>query len=381
MHYLDNASTTKPCPEAVAAAVGAMENDFGNPSSLHSLGRASEEVMEHARNQVAAAIGAKQEEIFFTSGGTEADNWALFSGSALMRRKGTHIITTSLEHEAILNACKSLEAQGFTVTYLDPGPDGVVSAEAVKAALRPETVLVSVMLVNNESGAVMPLKEIKAALKEAKSSALLHSDGVQALMKVPVNVKELGIDLLSLSAHKIHGAKGCGALYIKSGIKLPPFIYGGGQENGLRSGTQPVPTIAAFGAACEAAMRTFPADSERMAALKASAIEKIKAAVPDCYIINGAAPHILTLCMPGCPSQPVLNLLAEKGIFVSAGSACSKGKRSHVLSAMGVDPKLIDCAVRVSLCRFTTEEDIDAAVAGLSEAKARFSRSAGRKSR
>jgi len=379
MHYLDNAATTKPCPEAIAAAVNAMEQDFGNPSSLHGLGRRAEDILENARRQVAAAVGSRPEEIYFTSGGSESDNWALFSGAALMKRKGTHIITTSVEHEAVLNPCHALEKQGYEVTYLDPGQDGIVSADMVKAALRQDTVLVSVMRVNNESGAVMPLEEIRTMLRQTGSQALFHTDAVQGLMKVNCTVKQLGVDMLSMSAHKIHGVKGCGALYVRSGLRLSPYIHGGGQESGLRSGTQAVPTIAAFGAACAAESATFAEDTARMTALRQRVEREVMERIPDCVAIRGEAPHVITLCIPGCPSQPVLNLLADREIYVSAGSACSKGKRSHVLTAMGIDPKLIDCAVRVSLSRYSTDGDIDALLEGLTQARERFARPMGGK--
>ncbi|MBR2521054.1 MAG: cysteine desulfurase [Oscillospiraceae bacterium] len=379
MHYLDNASTTKPCSQAVEAASHAMTTGFGNPSSLHRLGRESESAVEAARSQVALCVNASPGEIFFTSGGTEADNWALFSGASLMRHKGSHIITTMVEHDAVLNSCRALENRGFEVTYLPPDSNGTVSADRVAKALRPETVLVSVMLVNNETGAVMPVSEISRAIKASGSSALLHTDAVQALLKIPVDVRSLGADLLSLSSHKVHGVKGCGALYIKKGLRLPPFIYGGGQESGLRSGTQAVPQITAFGAACSAGAKSFAEDAVRIHALKAMAESALKRDIPECTVISGDAPHILTVSIPGCPSQPVISLLAEKDVFVSAGSACSRGKRSHVLSAMGLRPELIDCAVRVSFSRFSCEEDVIALCSALKEAHSRFARSSGRR--
>ncbi len=378
MHYLDNASTTRPCEEAIAAARLAMESDFGNPSSLHDLGRNAEKLMESARDEVCSLINASPQELFFTSGGTEADNWALFSGAEMMRHRGKHIITTAVEHDAILAACKKLETMGYEVTRLDPEKDGTVSVRALTAALREDTILVSIMTLNNEVGAVMPIAEMASALKAAKSRALFHTDAVQALCKINIDVKKLGVDLMSLSAHKVHGIKGAGALYIRKGLKLPPFILGGGQEQGMRSGTQAVPQIAAFGAACRAGRDPSGKTAAGMKALLDMAEERIKAEIEGVTLIRGGAPHILTVSMPGCPSQPVLNSLAAGGVYVSAGSACSRGKRSHVLTAMGIDPRVTDCAVRVSLSRFSTQEDIDALCEGLKAACSRFNAKARR---
>jgi len=378
MHYLDNASTTRPCEEAIAAARAAMETHFGNPSSLHDLGRDAEKLMESARDEVCSLINASPTELFFTSGGTEADNWALFSGAEMMRHKGKHIITTAVEHDAILAACKKLETMGYEVTYLSPEKSGKVSVEALTDALRDDTVLVSVMALNNEVGAVMPIAEMAAALKAAKSRALFHTDAVQALCKIKIDVKKLGVDLMSLSAHKVHGIKGAGALYIRKGLKLPPFILGGGQEQGMRSGTQAVPQIAAFGAACKAGRDPQGKTADKMRSLLTMAEERISAKIEGVTLIRGEAPHILTVSMPGCPSQPVLNSLAAQGVYVSAGSACSRGKRSHVLTAMGLDPRVTDCAVRVSLSRFSTEEDITALCEGLEAAYTRFNSKARR---
>ncbi len=378
MHYLDNASTTKPCFEAVEAAVRAMSDDFGNPSSLHRLGSNAQRLVEGAREEISSAIGSKPGEIYFTSGGTEADNWAILSAASLLKHRGAHIITTAVEHEAVLNTCRRLETQGFTVTYLEPDSSGAVSVQSVEQALRADTILVSAMLVNNETGAVSPIAEIAQALKAARSRAILHTDAVQALLKIPVDVRSLGVDLLSLSAHKIHGIKGCGALYINSALRFAPLLYGGGQEGNLRSGTHGVPQIAAFGAACRAGRAELAASGQRILQLRDNIISRLGQDIPECICIYGSAPHILTLSIPGCPSQPVLNLLAAKEIFVSAGSACSRGKRSHVLRAIGLQADVTDCAIRVSLSRFSTQEDVDALCNGLLEAKAKF---AGRSNR
>ena len=251
-HYLDNSATTKPCEQAVAAALNAMTADFGNPSSLHGLGLAAENLVATAREQLAERLGADVREVYFTSGGSEGNNTALFGAAHARRRLGRHIIATAVEHDSVLMPLKQLEKQGFEVTYLAPGPDGNLQPEQFKNALRPDTILVTCMAVNNETGAVFPVTRLREVLQAAGSKALLHTDCVQAFGKLPVDALDWGVDLLSASAHKVHGLKGCGLLYIKKGLNLPPLIYGGGQESGLRSGTEAVPNISAFGAAVKA---------------------------------------------------------------------------------------------------------------------------------
>ena len=251
-HYLDNSATTKPCEQAVAAALNAMTADFGNPSSLHGLGLAAENLVATAREQLADRLGADVREVYFTSGGSEGNNTALFGAAHARRRLGRHIIATAVEHDSVLMPLKQLEQQEFEVTYLAPGPDGNLQPEQFKNALRPDTILVTCMAVNNETGAVFPVTRLREVLQAAGSKALLHTDCVQAFGKLPVDALDWGVDLLTASAHKVHGLKGCGLLYIKRGLNLPPLIYGGGQESGLRSGTEAVPNISAFGAAVKA---------------------------------------------------------------------------------------------------------------------------------
>ena len=256
MIYLDNSATTRPCEAAVEAAKQAIETCWGNPSSIHRLGNQALERIETARAQVAAAMGADKKCIYFTSGGTEADNWAIFSAAEKLGKRGRHIITTAFEHHAVLNPMARLEAQGFEVTYLNPGPDGTVSLDDFRAAIRPDTIFASIMMVNNETGAVQSIKEMAQALHRAKAEAIFHTDAVQGLFKVSFSAKTLGADLISVSAHKIHGIKGAGPLYIRPGLHLNPYQYGGGQESALRSGTEAVPAICAFGAAAEALKKT-----------------------------------------------------------------------------------------------------------------------------
>ncbi len=359
MIYLDNAATTPVCPEAAQAVLAAMTDGFGNPSSTHGPGRDARQALKAARETVAASLGAKPEEITFTSGGSEGDNWALLGACRLMRHKGRHIITGLTEHDAVRKTADFLQSQGFEVTRLAPGPDGAVPAEAVATALRPDTVLVSLMLVNNETGAVTDIPAVARAIRAAGCPALLHTDAIQGYMKVPFTVKSLGADIVTLSGHKIHAPKGVGAQYVRAGVKLPPLIFGGGQENGYRSGTEPMPAIAALAAAVKA----YRADRDapgRMAALRARAVDTLSAALPDVAFIGGGAPHILCLSLPGYKSEVLLNYLDGAGICVSKGSACKRGARSHVLEAMGLPAKVIDGAIRVSLGRFTTEADIDA---------------------
>ncbi len=356
--YLDNAATTPVCPEAAEAAVRMMTANFGNPSSTHAPGRAAREELKKARETIAASIGAQPGEIFFTAGGTESDNWALRSGAQLMRHKGKHIISSTVEHDAIRKSLDELERLGYEVTRLSPAPDGAIHADALAAALRPDTILVSLMLVNNETGAVSDIAAFSRVLREAGCSALLHTDAVQGYCKLPFTARSLGADMITLSAHKINAPKGTGALYVRSGVKLPPFLLGGGQEGGLRSGTENMPGIAAFAAAAAAAM----ADKgyrERMNALREHTLARLRAENPPLVVIGGGAPHLLCVSLPGWRSEVLLNFLDAKGVSISKGSACKRGARSHVLEAMGLDARVIDGAVRVSFSRLTTQEEAD----------------------
>ena len=368
MIYLDNSATTKPCAEAVEAMTLALTQSWGNPSALYGFGIDTAKLLRTSRMQVAAAMGAEPDRVFFTSGGTEADNWAIFSSAKRFGKKKKHIITTAVEHHAILNAMKELESQGFEVTYLQPDGAGRISLADLKAALRKDTFLVSIMMVNNESGAVMPIGQMAKLVHKLNPEAIFHTDAVQGFLKVPFQAKTLGADLISVSGHKVHGPKGSGALYISPRLKsFPALLVGGGQEWGFRSGTEGTPAIFGFAAACGAGAATFKADIDREKALLDYSIEKISAL--EGVVINGAheAPHILSLSVPGVPTQNTLNLLQEDGICISAGSACAKGHRSHVLSAMGLPGEVIDGAFRVSFSRETTREEIDALLKSLEE--------------
>ena len=360
MIYLDNSATTRPCREAVDAMMAAMEADWGNPSALYDFGIQAAKQVRAARRAVANAMGAEQDRIFFTSCGTEADNWAVYGSARKLGKRGKHIITTAMEHHAILNCMKDLESQGFDVTYLQPDSQGNITVEQLKAALRKDTVLVSMMMVNNEVGSVLPIAQLAKLTHKLCPDAIFHTDAVQGFLKVPFQAKTLGADLISVSSHKIHGPKGAGALYISPRLKsFPALIQGGGQEGGYRSGTEGTPAIFAFAAAAEVGAKTFREDTAREKALLNSLCEQLSA-LPG-VVVTGAhdAPHILSVAVPGVPTQNSINILQDAGICVSAGSACAKGHRSHVLSAMGIPGEIIDSTFRVSLCRNTTQEEID----------------------
>ena len=363
MIYLDNSATTKPCAEAVEAVAGALTRDWGNPSALYDFGISAARQLRAARHAVAAAMGAEPDRVFFTSCGTEADNWAVYGTAKRFGKRGKHIVTTAMEHHAILNCMKDLEAQGFEVTYLQPDALGNISADALKAALRKDTILVSVMMVNNEAGSVMPIAQMAKLTHRLCPDAIFHTDAVQGFLKIPFQAKTLGADLISVSSHKIHGPKGAGALYISPRLKsFPPLIQGGGQEGGYRSGTEGTPAIFGFAAAAEAGAKTFREDIARERGLLENLCARLEA-LPGVQL-NGAheAPHILSVSIPGVPTQNSINILQDAQICVSAGSACAKGHRSPVLTAMNVPEQAIDSAFRVSLSRETTQEDIDALV-------------------
>ncbi len=366
MIYLDNSATTKPCPEAVAAVTQAMTESWGNPSALYSFGLETNRALQLARRQVAASLGAEADRVFFTSGGTEADNWAIFGTVKRFGKRGKHIITTAIEHHAVLNCMKELEAQGYEVTYLEPDNSGNITLDQLKAAIRKDTILVSIMMVNNETGAVLPISQMAKLTHRCNPDTVFHTDAVQGFLKLPFQAKTLGADLITISSHKIHGPKGAGALYIAPRLKsFPALLLGGGQESALRSGTEAMPAILGFAAACKAVSATANADNAREKDLLEFLIEEL--CKLDGVKINGAhdAPHILNLSIPGVPTQNSINLLQDRGICVSAGSACAKGHRSHTLTAMKLSPEVMDSSFRISLSRDTTKEEIYAFIDGI----------------
>ncbi len=373
MVYLDNSATTKPCDAAVKAAVQMMTENFGNASSLHGAGVQAMKVLMEARRTVADALGCDSAEIYFTSGGTEANNMAVFGAAQAGRHKGKRIVTTAVEHESVLEPCSELEKAGFEVIRILPDRFGRITAGQIAEAIDQNTVLVSVMHVNNESGAVFPVETIRSAIKRAGAPALLHIDCVQSFGKLPVRVKKPDADLVTVTAHKIHGPKGIGALYIKKGVHIPPRTFGGEQEGKMRPGTESTPLIAAFAAAVKA----LP-DHKKIQKQVQALNEAARRGMEDLgMVINSApeaSPYILNAALEGIRSQTLIQFLSSRGVCVSSGSACARGKRSHVLQAMGLADDRIDSSIRISFSRDNTEEDIAALCAALQEAKAQLAR-------
>ena len=369
MIYLDNSATTKPCESAISALNRALTEVWGNPSSLYGLGLEAENLINDTRLKIAEAINAREDEIFFTGSGTEANNLSIIGAANLMKRRGNRIVTTSVEHPSVLNTCKYLELQGFEITYIKPENDGNLSAEKVLSAVDGKTVLVSVMSVNNETGCIFPVAEIFEGLKEMKSIAVKHTDCVQAFGKMPIDIEKLGADLLTASGHKIHGPKGIGFKYKKKNLQLKPIIHGGGQEKGLRSGTESVPLIAALGGAISELSVNLTLT--KVKELHSYAYNKLSAV--DGVLINSpqsdSLPYIINISVKGIRSESLLHFLEAKDIYVSSGSACSKGKGSHVLTEMGLSADRTDSAIRISFSKFNTASDIDALCNALIEAQ------------
>ena len=365
MHYLDNSATTVVSSAAAQKALEIMTENFGNPSSLHTLGINAEHELEAARDKVARAIGADSGEITFTSGGTEANNLALFGAAEAKRRTCKRVIISSTEHSSVLEAAKKLSDSGFEVVRISLAEDGVIRPEDVASAVTPDTSLVSVMLVNNETGAINPVAEIFEAVRLKNKSVLCHTDAVQAFGKLDIKVKKLGADLLTVSAHKVHAPKGCGALYIKKGARILPRQYGGEQEKRIRPGTEPLPAIAAFGVACSEfeieKNLALVTDINNYARERLSAIDGVLINSPE-----NALPYVLNITAGRVRSETMLHFLEEREIYVSSGSACAKGKPSHVLAAMGYSRQRADSALRISFSKFSTRDDVDALAEGIS---------------
>ena len=368
MIYLDHAATT-PIPKEVADAMyDVLVNQFGNPSSQYAMGLDMKKKVEGWRKTVADALGCDPKQLYFTSCGTESDNWAISAACWQNRRVGKHIVTTAVEHSAVRETCKWLEQQGYEITYISPDGRGNISAEQVLEAVRPDTALVSVMLVNNELGTVYPVSEIAAGLKKKNPQTLLHTDAVQAFLKVPCSAKTLGADFIALSAHKIGGPKGIGALYISSRVRNPkPLLSGGSQENGLRGGTESTAQIAGFAKAVELRRNGLAEKLAHMAEIKAYAVEQLSL-IPDLQLISdGTAPHVLSVSLVGWPSQNIVNDLSGQGICISAGSACHQGKPSHVIATLKLPKKVSGGVIRLSFGPETTKEEIDTCVAALKQ--------------
>ena len=371
MVYLDNASTTRVCEEAARAALEVMTQGYGNPSSRYALGQAAAKRLEEDRAAVAAALGCESSELYFTSCGTEGDNWSIHAAVEYGRRRGKHIVTTAIEHSAVLEPLKALEAQGYRVTRLRPDKEGRVSTRALREALREDTVLVSMMLVNNELGTVQPVQECASIVKAYSPDILFHTDAVQAFLKVPFTPAELGVDLLTVSGHKVRAPKGIGAQYIRAGLKLNPLLRGGGQEKGLRPGTEATAQISSFAAACRTWSEHGAEHRAHMAELKAYALETLKEKVPDLEVVTpGDAPHICSVSLPGYPSEMVVRALNDRGVCVSSGSACHRGKPSHVFAALGLPKRTLMGVLRISFCPDSTREEVDALAEGLAAIRA-----------
>lgn len=365
-HYLDYAATAPVLPQA-AQAVGEALERFYNPSSQYAPGLETARELADCRRTLAAALGCQPEEAVFTSGGTEGDNWAI--RWAEQKKKG-HIITTAVEHPAVLEPIKALAQKGFAVTYLPVDRKGRISVEDFRAALREDTVLCSVMLVNNELGSVQPVAECCAIAKAYNRDIFFHTDAVQAFLKLPFSCRELGVDALTVSGHKVGAPKGVGCMYLKKGSRLKPMLLGGGQESGMRSGTESTALIAALAAAVDQGVKVLNEETQTLSELRDYAARELKKALPELELISQeGAPHILAVTLPGYKSEVVVRYLGDRGVYISSGSACHKGKLSHVYAALGLPKPWLTGALRISFGPDSTKEDVDALVHGLLEAK------------
>lgn len=362
MIYLDNAATTKTAPEVVDAMLPYFSEYYGNASTIYSLGAESKKAMDHARQTIADSLGAKPEEIYFTAGGSESDNWALKATAEAYASKGKHIITTKIEHHAILHTCEYLEKRGFEITYLNVDRDGLISLDELKAAIRPDTILISVMFANNEIGTIEPIAEIGEIAKE--HGVLFHTDAVQAYAQVPINVDEMHIDMLSASGHKLNGPKGIGFLYIRKGVKIRSFVHGGAQERSRRAGTENIPGIVGLGAAVERAMRIMDTKTRKESELRDYLIGRLENEIPHCWL-NGhrtkRLPNNINLSFLFIEGESMLIMLDMKGICASSGSACTSGSLdpSHVLLAIGLKHEEAHGSLRLTLSEESTKEEMD----------------------
>ena len=367
--YLDNSATTRVYKEAADEAYSAMTEFYGNPSSLHNKGIEAERIMEDARKKIAAALGADGGELIFTSGGTEANNLAVIGGALAKKRRGNRVVISAYEHDSVMRAGKYLSENGFDVVWLSPNERGEITPEAVFEAVNEKTVLVSVMLVNNEVGAVNPIAQLSAAAKRKNQDVVFHCDAVQAFCKMPFRADKLGADLVTVTAHKIGGPKGVGALWIKKGARVLPLHFGGEQEKEIRPGTEALPLIAAFGKAAEISKNSLPEFQKKMEELKNLLLDGIKDE-PGILLNSkeGALPGIVNLSVPGIRSEIMLHFLESRGIYVSSGSACAQGAKSHVLKAMGYPPERIDNALRISFGRENTPKDVEELLSAIKDA-------------
>lgn len=367
--YFDNSATTKPCPEAVAAVADAMTENWGNPSSLHYMGNKANEVLQASRRAVADRLGCDPCEIYFTSGGTESNNLAITGAAYQMKRQGKRIVTTSVEHPSADEMFTKLSEEGFEVIKLATDQSGKINEQELFEAVTSDTILISIMLVNNEVGSIMPVQQAKRAAARAKSPALIHCDAVQAFGKMNIRPSALGVDLMTVSSHKVHGPKGVGALYVRKGVKIKPRTYGGEQELKVRPGTESMPAIAGFGAAVKA-MPDINAELKVITELRDYMLAELdKIGGVELNSPKDALPYVTNISVMGIKSEPMLNYLSDKGICVSSGSACSKGKKSHVLTRMGLSHDRMESPIRISFSRYTTREEVDYLVQNIAKAK------------
>lgn len=362
--YLDNSATTKPYQQVIEVVLDCFENNFGNPSSLHRMGISAEKAVKVARNTISESLKVKDNELYFTSGGTESNNTAVFGAVSALKRKGNRIITSTIEHPAVLNVCKNLEQRGMDIKYVSVNNKGLINLEEMKSFLDENTILLSFMHVNNELGTIQPIKEI-GLLKNQYDKVCFHVDAVQSYGKIKLYPKDFNVDMFSISAHKLHGPKGVGALYIRDNFKIPPLLYGGEQENNLRSGTENVPGISGFGKAVEYSFHDFDNNIKHVRTVKNYLVEGIKNEIKDIKINSfedeRCAPHIANISFLGIRGEVLLHMLEQDEIYVSTGSACSSKKKSqsHVLKAAGLSDEEIEGAVRFSFSKFNTIEEMD----------------------
>ena len=373
--YLDNSATTRPCEAAINNISYALGEEWGNPSSLHDMGFRAQMLVDGTRKSVATLLKCREDEIYFVGSGTEGNNTAILGAAYARQKRGKKIITTTIEHPSVLEVFKKLEVEGFEVVYLKPQSNGVISVDELKKSIDKNTILVSIMLVNNETGAIQPVKAASQIIKEVGAPALLHSDGVQAFGKMVINLGELGVDLFTASGHKIHGPKGIGILYVKKGTTIKPLIVGGGQEKNMRSGTESVPLIYGLKGAVDS-LGNINENLKKQDELRQYA----KQALIDTGIVainssDDSLPYILNVSVEGYRSETLLHFLEAQGVYVSSGSACAKGEGSYVLKETGLSRNRIDSALRISFCRENTKEDVDALKAAILFATQKLRRS------
>ena len=370
--YFDNSATTKPCTEATEVAIKAITENWGNPSSLHSMGSDASALLKKSRKKVSKLLGVSDDNFFFTSSGTTANNTAIFGAYNKLKKQGNRIVTTAIEHPSVGEPISALERAGVEVIRLAPDKYGKINEDELFESVNENTILVSLMAVNNEVGSVLPVNTVRKAINQKKAPALIHADCVQAFGKIPVNPRTVDADFITVSGHKIHALKGVGGLYVKTPGIIKPYVLGGGQEKNMHSGTEATPAIFSFGAAAEQAMN-IGKHHEHVKALKA----RFSNGISDlsCVTVNSpedAIPYIINISILGLPSQPIVNFMSDKGICISAGSACKTGHRSPVLTAMGLAPEVIDSAVRISFSRYNTLEEVDLLIEAVREAAHKY---------